>query len=185
MAQFGRNRGQDADAEPVDAEIAEPGTDLALPADAEVAQYSQEVIEHVKRLIADIPGDDGSGASRIVEQLLAAKTFDDLNEPWESTSGKLLAGKRLRIRDLSQRPSQFEGQVGIFLVVDASDVKTGEQCTFTTSAMMVIVQLAVARDLGMLPMIADVVVAERPTARGFYPYHLKVLAVEKAQAVNA
>lgn len=184
MAQFGRGRNPVDDPEVTEGEIVEPGTDVAVPAEAETEQYSAEVIEHVRRLIADIPGDDGTGAERIITQLLAAKTFDDLNEPWESTSGKKLAGMRLRIRGLSQRPSTFEGPVGIFLVVDAADVKTGEQMTFTSSAMAVIVQLAVARDLGMLPMIAEVVVAERPTARGFYPYHLKVLAVERPAAVS-
>ena len=46
---------------------------------------------------------------------------------------------------------------------------------FTTSAVSVVIQLARAWQLGLFPVIADVVVAERPTERGFYPIHLRIV----------
>ena len=146
------------------------------------AAISTEVAERVRVLCAAIPGDDGSGAENIVRQLLDAQTIDDLNEPWESTSGRKLNGKSLIIRGVTQRPSQFEDGAGIFLVADAADAKTGEQVTFTTSALSVVVQLARVHQMDMWPITADVVVAERPTARGFYPYHLRITGASPKKA---
>jgi hypothetical protein len=148
---------------------------------AEVAPISAELAERVRTLMAPIPGDDGAGAEHIVAALLAATTIDDLNAPWEATSGRALAGKRLQVRGISQRESQFEDGQGVFLVVDAVDVKTGEPAMFTTSALAVVIQLAVAYAHGMFPLLAEVVVADKPTKRGFYPYHLKILAASSGR----
>jgi len=152
------------------------GSEVATTTGAEIAPYSPETIARVQEAVKTIPGDDGSGAERIVTQLLDATTIDDLNAPWEGTSGRNLNGKRLTIRGVTQRPSTFEDGTGIFLVADAVDAKTGETCVFTTSAISVVIQLARVHQMGMFPVIADVVVAERPTERGFYPYHLRIVA---------
>jgi|GEM_PF-2173570 len=140
------------------------------------APMSEQVIARVRDVVAQIPGDDGTGAERIVTALLDAETIDDLNAPWDGTSGRNLAGRRVTIRGVTQRPSQFSDGAGIFLVADAVDTKTGEATVFTTSAISVVIQLARCHQLGLFPVIADVVVAERPTDRGFYPYHLRVIA---------
>ena len=153
-----------------------PGAEVAPVQDAEAAAYSPEVIQRVQDAVRDIPGNDGSGGEAIILQLLNAATVDDLNAPWEGTSGRNLAGKRLEIRGVSQRPSTFAEGAGIFLVADATDTATGEAATFTTSAVAVVIQLARVHQLGMFPVIAEVVVADRPTAKGFYPYHLRILA---------
>lgn len=147
---------------------------------AEVAAYSPEIIAQVRELVAAIPDNDDTGAENIVAQLLAAETIDDLNAPWDGTSGRNLAGKRLQVRGVSARRSTFEGGTGIFLVADAVDAKTGERAVFTTSALAVVLQLAQAYKRGMFPLLAEVVVAERPTARGFYPYHLRILAAGRS-----
>lgn len=147
------------------------------PTDANaVAEYSPELIAKVRDLVAGIPDNDDAGAENIINQLLAAETVDDLNSPWEGTSGRKLAGKRLRVLGITARRSSFDGGTGIFLVADAVDVGTGERSVFTTSALSCVIQLAQAHKLAMFPLLVEVVVAERPTARGFYPYHFKVLA---------
>jgi hypothetical protein len=112
----------------------------------------------------------------ILETLLAAQTVDDLNRPWNGTSGRELAGRRLRLTDVIRRPSQFDDGPQLFLVITAADAKTGERVTMTTSALAVILQVAIAWNLNMFPLLVDVVAAEKPTARGYYPYHLTVLA---------
>jgi len=176
MAQF-RTR-QAAQPEPVTTPAADtaPGTGLAPRDTAAPAPISEEVAEWIREAVRGIPGDDGSGAERIITQLLDATSIDDLNAPWEGTASRNLAGKRLTIRGITQRPSQFEDGAGIFLVADAIDTKTGEAAVFTTSAVSVVIQLARAYQLGLFPVIADVVVAERPTERGFYPIHLRIVA---------
>jgi len=168
---------QDTPGQPPPAqEAAPPASELAVKPAAETAAYSPEIIERVQDAVRDIPGADGSGGEAIILQLLNATTIDDLNAPWEATSGRSLAGKRLAIRGVTQRESSFNDGTGIFLVVDATDAQTGELATFTTSAISVVLQLARAHQLGMFPVIAEVVVAERPTERGFYPYHLRIIA---------
>lgn len=146
----------------------------------EVAEYPPELIAKVRELVAAIPDNDAAGAENIINQLLAADTIDDLNAPWEGTSGRKLVGKRLQVRGISARRSSFDGGTGIFLVADAVDAATGDRAVFTTSALSCVIQLAQAHKLGMFPLLVEVVVAERPTARGFYPYHLRVLAAGRS-----
>lgn len=158
----------------------QPGTDVAPTDSAQVDTYPPELVAQVRELVAAIPDNSDSGAEAIVAQLLAAETIDDLNAPWDGTSGRNLAGKRLTIRGISARPSSFEGGAGIFLVADAVDAKTGERAVFTTSALAPVIQLAQAYRRGLFPLLVEIVVAERPTARGFYPYHLRVLAAGRS-----
>lgn len=160
-------------------------TDLAPKDDNAPAPLPEHILEQVRSIVAQVPGDDGTGGQRIVEQLLAATSIDDLNAPWEGTSGRSLNGRRLRVLGITQRPSQFDDGAGIFLVVQAADAKTGEAVTFTTSAVAVVLQLAQAWVRGMFPLLADVVVAQRPTSRGFYPYHLQILAAANATAAGS
>jgi len=176
MARFGSKQDQAPAPDSPPAPAPAPGTDVAERDSSTPAPIPAEIAERVRQLAAAIPGDDGSGAERIVTQLLDAQTIDDLNAPWEGTSGRNLAGKRLSIRSVTQRSSTFEDGAGIFLVVDAVDAKTGEPAVFTTSALSVVIQLARVHQLGLFPVIAEVVVAERPTERGFYPYHLRIIA---------
>lgn len=180
MAQFGR-RAAAADAPATqDTPAATATAEVATTQDTAPAPISQEVAERVRAIVRDVPGDDGSGAERIVTQLLDAQSIDDLNAPWDGTATRNLAGRRLIIRGITQRPSSFEDGAGVFLVADAVDAKTGEPAVFTTSALSVVIQLARAWQLGLFPVIAEVVVADRPTERGFYPIHLRIVAAGNA-----
>jgi len=176
MARLQRNRMTDSGEPDFPPAPEAPSQEVATRPDTAPAPVSADIIARVREAVQGIPESDGEGAESIVRQLLDAQTIDDLNAPWEGSSGRSLAGKRLSIRGCHQRPSSFEDGAGVFLVVDAADAKTGEALTFTTSAVSVVLQLARAWSLGLFPLIADVVVAERPTARGFYPYHLRIIA---------
>ena len=176
MARFGQSKNTDP-APVTTPDVATTPAGAVAPADSDApAKLSAEAAERVRVIVALIPGDDGNGAERIVTQLLEAQTIDDLNAPWGGTSGRALAGKRLAIRGITKRPSSYEDGAGVFLVADAVDAKTGEQATFTTSSLSTVIQLSRCHQLGLFPVIADVIVAERPTARGFYPYHLNIVA---------
>lgn len=171
MAQFGRRTAAE--------QTPEPGTDLAAVSDAadDVATYSPQVLAQVHELVAQLPQEsDGGGAEAIVAALLSATSIDDLNAPWDGSSSRALAGRRLEITGIHARPSSFDGGTGIFLVAQATDTKSGDRSTFTTSSIATVLQLAMAYKLGMFPIIADVVAADRPTARGFYPIHLRIVA---------
>jgi hypothetical protein len=45
-----------------------------------------------------------------------------------------------------------------------------------------VIQLARVHQMQLWPVIAEVVVADRPTERGFYPYHLRIVAAGRTAA---
>lgn len=147
------------------------------PAPAGELEPARTLNADLARKFADmamlIPDETGDANERILAQVLAATTLDSLDDPWESTSAETLAGKQLLIRSCLRRPSDFRDGLGIFLVVDCLDVETGEAVIFTTSALAVVAQLVRAYALAELPAFAEIVVAKRPTERGYHPHHLK------------
>lgn len=184
MARFGSNTPDQPAAEVA---VADPSItrELTWPEpDGAAPVISEQVLVALLDAVEKIPATGAGGLDGILETLLAAQSIDDLNAPWNGTSGRELAGRRLRLTDVIRRPSQFEDGPQLFLVVTAADAKTGERVTMTTSALAVILQVAVAWNLGMFPLLVDVTVAERPTARGYYPYHLTVLAAGGSAAGN-
>lgn len=176
MARFGRDTGDAPSAEvaTVSGDVARKLSWPEPSGDAPV--ISQDVLNALLEAVEQIPAEGGGGMDGMLETLLAARSIDDLNRPWNGTSGRELAGRRLRLTDVIRRPSQFEDGPQLFLVVTCADAKTGERITMTTSALAVILQIAIAWNLHMFPLLVDVVVADKPTARGYYPYHLTVLA---------
>jgi hypothetical protein len=145
----------------------EPGTDVA------------ELPDSTLRLFADmavtIPEEDEDASARILEQVLLAQSWEDLSNPWQSSDMKALKGKTLRLDAPKRLPSTFEGGLGIFLVVPYTDTDTGDKGVLTTSSWSVVGQLVRAWTLKSFPLIAEVVVADRPTKRGYYPHHLNII----------
>lgn len=145
---------------------AEPGTDVVqLPAD---------LIKRFADMAVLIPDDTEDGGARVLEAILGAKTWEALNDPWEASNGEALVGKLLKLTGAKKMPSTFEGGLGVFLVVDYTDTHTGETGVLTTSAVSIVGQIAAAYANNWFPLYAEIVVADRPTKRGFLPQHLKV-----------
>lgn len=159
---------------------------LTWPEKSETAPAIPEhLIGALVEAMETVPAESEGGSAAILETLLKAATIDDLNKPWNGTSGRELAGRRLSIRHIVRRPSQFEDGPAVFLVCSCADAKSGEELTMTTSALAVIVQLAIAWKMNMFPLLVEVVVADKPTERGYYPYHLNVLAAGNHKAPAA
>lgn len=144
------------------------GTDLAEIEPGLVAQFQQMAMM--------IPEQDSAGMENILRQVLTAGTWDDLDAPWESTNADSVAGRKLKFLDVHRMPSDFRSGLGIFLVCQCVDINTGEQVTVTTSAVGIVAQLARAYALRAMPIIAEFIIAERPSKNGFHPHHLKMHA---------
>lgn len=166
-----------------------PGTEIARPdrvsnaintaiPDDEVTPIPDHILDKIIAEVEQLPESADDGQWNIVEQLLTATDMDDLNRPWEATSGKTLAGRRLQVTGVKRRPSAYEGGPEIFLVIDSIDLNSGEALTWTSSALAVIIQLAVAYNRGWLPLVAEVTAARKPTKRGFIPYHLTITQIK-------
>lgn len=153
----------------VPATTADPQTAVAIPA---------ALLERIIAEVQNIPDGDDGDSWGMIEQLLASESAEDLNRPWDGTSGRDLENRRFRITGVTKRPSAFDGGPEIFLVVHSTDMGTGEAVTWTTSSLAVIVQLAVAHNRAWFPIVADITPAAKPTKRGFRPYHLTVVRIK-------
>lgn len=143
---------------------------------AEVALINDEaLLQAFGEMAVMIPSDDGSGTERILAKILSAKTWDQLDEPWEASSIDDILGKQLHVTKVTRSPSTFKGGLGIFLVVHLQDAKTGQEYVKTTGSVSVVAQLARAYALGITAMTVQWERAERPTPGGYYPQHLRVI----------
>ena len=146
------------------------GTDVAVVSQATMALFAQMAV--------GIPeADDSEAYESIVTQLLSADGVDALNAPWDANKSEQLAGKRLKLEQITRRASDFGEGLGIYLVCKGVNLDSGERFTITIGSVSVVAQLARIHHLDALPAIVELMVAERPTAKGFRPMHLKVLSL--------
>lgn len=147
-----------------------PGTDLAPVVSAQtMALFAQMAVS--------IPEASDEGAyENIVLQLLQAGDAAELNAPWDTTDAEKLSGHRLRIETIERRASDHAGGLGLYLVCKGTDMGTGEKFVWSTGAISIVAQLARAWHLDGFPVIAELIIADTPTASGHRPQHLQVLA---------
>jgi hypothetical protein len=146
---------------------------VAVRDDTEVSPISPEMARRFAEMAMTIPDDDAGGMDRIIEQIIGARSWEDLNAPWESTDAEKLVGHILKVDKLTRRPSDFRSGLGIFLVVRSVDVRTHEEIVWTTGSIAIVAQLVQAYLMGAIPCFVEIVIAERPTEAGFRPHHLK------------
>lgn len=146
-----------------------PGADLAI--------VSQGLLNQFAAMVVGIPeADDSEAYEAIVTQLLNADGVDALNAPWNSDAAEHLNGHRLRIESITRRPSDYSEGLGQFLVCKGIDMGTGEPFVLSTGSVSIVAQLVRAHYLKAFPVIAELVIADKPTKKGYRPQHLNVIA---------
>lgn len=155
------------------------GTDIAPVVSSATLQLFAE-------MAAGIPeADDSEAYESIVSQLLAADTVDQLNAPWDTDAVDKIAGHQIRVDELTRRPSDFAGGLGMYLVCKGVDQGTGERVTLTTGAVSVVAQLARAYFVGGLPIVAQWIVGDPSPKTGRRPQHLQIVALSNTPASAA
>jgi hypothetical protein len=150
--------------------------DTPQGSDAEVALINDhKLLEQFAEMATAIPADLGGGTEDIVAKILSATTWDQLDEPWETSAIDDILGLTLHVTKVTRRPSTYQGGLGVFLVVHLTDTKTGKEYVKTTGAISVVAQLVRAYFMGVTALTIQWVRAERPSANGYYPQHLKVV----------
>lgn len=163
-----------------------PATDVDTQQSNEVALINDPaLLERFAEMAVMIPADLGSGTEDILAKILSAKTWDELDEPWETSDIEDILGKTLHITKVQRRPSTFKGALGVFLVIHLQDAKTGQEYVKTTGSVSVVAQIARAYALGVTAMTVQWLRAERPSENGYYPQHLKVLDAAMPDRANA
>ena len=149
----------------------QPGTEVApVISDATLQVFAQ--------MAAGIPeADDTDAYESIVSQLLNAAGVDDLNAPWETDAADRLAGHQLVIQELTRRPSDYAGGLGMYLVAKGVDQANGERFTWTTGSIAIVAQLARAYFVGGVPIVCQVIVGDANPRTGRKPQHLHIVAL--------
>lgn len=147
-----------------------------------VPVVSQATMALFSQMAVGIPeADDGEAYENIVLQLLNADDVDAFNAPWDTDAAAGLAGKMLKIESMARRASDFAGGLGLYIVVKGVRMDTGENFVLTTGGIANVASLARIHFMGRLPAIAELVIAETPTANGFRPQHIKIHSLGAAQ----
>lgn len=109
--------------------------------------------------------------SQILGSILGAETFEEALDRQNQTllAGKSIVGRQHRINDFSLRPSDDkyadnERSLGVYAVVQATDIETGEEFTYGVGASNVLAILWQARQFGRIP--GDFVLSSREVRRG-------------------
>lgn len=155
-----------------DAIATRPSTAVAtVPGDAE-----RELVA----LVATIPNGDEDPTESMLAHVMNAAVPGDWNAIFEADSIKDMDGKQVRINAIRSAASTFPDGLPFFLVVDATDLKTGERGVFTCGSKMAVAQLANAYRTGNLPVEVEIVRKATPTKRGFHPIHLRYIGKTEA-----
>lgn len=159
-------------------------TEVAKRSPGAIAAMNEVNAELTARM-ARIPEAPDDGGAAMFWQLINAKSWEDLNNPWSAQGLAKLVGKQIRIETIHKMVSDIAEGPGWYLVAICVDTKTGEEVTFTTSAVAVMIQLIIMYTNDWLPCICIPRVAEKSTKSGFYPQHLEIIAVAPRGARNS
>jgi len=153
-------------------------------ADVEMV-ISPETREMFASMVVAVPEADGSGTERILLSILNAKSWDELDDPWDTEKSAALVGVELAIHTITRHVSSYADGLGVFLVVHGKRLDDDTETVFSTGSVSVVAQLVRAYMLGAFPMYAKLVQSDKPTARGYYPQHLEILASAGGPAVTS
>lgn len=153
----------------------EPTTDIAI------LEAAPGVKEAFLALVDAVPEAGGDAYSRIVAQILAAESVDDLDAPWQANSLRLMLNRPIRVDTIRRMPSDFTEGLGFFLVLDGVELDTGERITATTGSVAIVAQLVRAHSLGELPLTVIARASSRPSANGYTPLHLEMVRGQRTR----
>lgn len=135
---------------------------------------SEDTLRMFANMVTMIPEAEGSAYDAILTSLLGATSWDQLDDPWDSTKTEALIGVEQKITAITRRPSTYKGGLGMFLVVHATDMRNDKPLVWTTGSVAMVGQLVRAHAMGWFPLYAEVITAANPTENGYYPQHLQI-----------
>lgn len=142
-----------------------PGTEI------QPAPQPGPLVQAVLGLVPAPPQDTDAARRRINESLLMATSPEQLINGGKALSFDDLFGVPVEVHDFTLLPSQLAGEgPGVFMVLEALRLDTGEQVVISTGAENVMMRLAIAKEREWLPIAFKVRRSEKETARGFNPY---------------
>ena len=135
------------------------------------------LLEAYPGLVMAIPLAEGGDGSEMVARVLAAESWEDLNDDEGALpNARAVKGKKLKCHGITRHESTEEGGIGWYLVIESTDVDTGELIRWQTSSMMVMSKLVKLSQLSCYPALVQVSEAESATKAGRKPLDMRVLS---------
>lgn len=134
----------------------------------------------VKDVLETIPQADEDPTERMAAFIMAHPP-----EEWETLwagidSVKDHVGEQITVHAMRARESDFEGPLGLYLILDVTLRATGEKTLISCSSQMSMVQLLALYRAGRLPATVEIVQKDKPTKAGFKPIHLRYISATSA-----
>lgn len=153
-------------------------TDVATVDEQEAAEVATIIdpalLQQFAEMAVMIPAEMDGGTEDILRKVLSAKTWSEIDEPWQTTSVDDILGKRLRVTKVTRRPSTFADGLGMFLIIHLRDTRTGKEYVKTTGSIAVVGQFAALYAMGATAVTIEWCKAPRPTEKGYYPQHIRI-----------
>jgi len=154
--------------------------DLSRWAPVADGTLSQLTAETFVAMAYVLPRKDTSEATdQILAQLLRATGPDEFNSAWEKQGLERLFGRQIAVHAVYLLESRFREGAGVYVRAEGVDVNTDAPVGFNTSSWSVMGTLIGLHVREMLPAVVVGEQADEPTAAGYRPHHLQVLAVAR------
>lgn len=144
--------------------------------ESQILTAAQSVGLDLTPLLAQVPEADEDAYVGIIRQLLGAQSAADLQAPFSITGMQDYLDKAITVWAIKRMPSDFDSGLGLYLVCDISEAGKEQRKSVSTGSTNIIVQLVKAHVAGWLPLHCIPREAKKPTAQGYTPMHLEVIA---------
>ena len=164
---------------------AKASTDVAVrPLSASAIAQRDEVLSRFADMARVLPVAEDDATTSIIDQILKATVVEELDAPGRDTDGDALVGVTFEVQAVTVHTSDYTEGLGVFLRVEGARLDNGETISFSTGSVSTVAQLVKAYVSGWLPCVVEIVKAPRPTKRGYFPLHLKVIAGKASAAAS-
>lgn len=151
-------------------------TETAEPeAPAGLVPVSSPAFAALRAVLATIPAVEDDPTPRMMAAILESPDASSWEELFSAEHFKDYAGRKIRVHTFRVAESQYPGGLGVYFLLDATDLETGEDVVMTCGSDMAMAQLLNCWRRGDLPHDFEVVRKDRPTKAGFYPMRFRSL----------
>lgn len=139
--------------------MSEAGTDVVL---------SEATLQEFARMASALEEYDAGGSDQILAEIFKAETVDDYNKIFAGDR-ELPQDKMIRVDRVRYARSEFAAGLPFYLVVDGTDVGSGEVKQWVTGSTTVVAMLVRAAFAGHLPCVGFCRESDKPTKSGYRP----------------
>lgn len=135
----------------------------------------ETTIERINNFLALQPSVEDDPTETMLEAILQAPDPSDWEKVFTAQHFKDSDKAQWRVHAYRVSPSQFQGSLKFFLILDITDLATGEKTVATCGSEMAVAQLLNAQGRSKLPIDVEVVRKPTPTRAGFHPMRFRYL----------